>query len=436
MKSTTRRRALTGVALAATAVITLAGCSSSSDSGPSPEEGGSLLIWAWEPTLEQVVADYEDENPNVDIELVNVGTGNDHYTALQNAIAAGSGVPDVTQLEYYAMPQFTLAESVVDLSEFGAGDLADSYSPGPWGSVQSGSDEGVYGLPMDSGPMAMYYNAEVFDRLGVDVPTTWDDYVQAARDIQEADPEVYLANDTGDAGTTTSMIWQAGGEPYTVDGTDVSIDFSDEGTTRYTDMYQQLLDEDLLAPITGWSDEWFQGLGNGSIATLTVGAWMPANLESSVEAGAGDWRVAPMPQWDEGEMATAENGGSALSIPELGENKELAYDFIEYANSGDGVQTRIDGGAFPATVADLESDEFLNVEFEYFDGQKANEIFAESAANVVEGWSYLPFQAYSNSIFNDTAGQAYVGGVTLQEGLEDWQDASLSYAGEQGFTVD
>ncbi|MGX9900709.1 hypothetical protein ACW0JT_14050 [Arthrobacter sp. SA17] len=44
----------------------------------------------------------------MDVELVNAGTGNDQYTALQNAISAGSGVPDVAQIEYYALPSLRL----------------------------------------------------------------------------------------------------------------------------------------------------------------------------------------------------------------------------------------------------------------------------------------------------------------------------------------
>ena len=251
MHSIIRRRAIVGAALAATAAITLAGCSGGSDgdSGGGAEEGGTLTIWAWEPTLDAVVEGFEAEYPDVNVELVNTGTGNDAYTALQNAIQAGSGVPDVAQLEYYALPQFVLSESVAELSSFGADELDGTYSPGPWNSVKSG--DGIYGLPMDSGPMAMYYNEEVFTRLGVAVPTTWDEFVEAGRQIRAADPSVYIANDTGDAGTTTSMIWQAGGKPYTVDGTNVSIDFSDEGSTKYAEMWQTMLSEDLIAPITG-----------------------------------------------------------------------------------------------------------------------------------------------------------------------------------------
>jgi multiple sugar transport system substrate-binding protein len=114
----------------------------------------------------------------------------------------------------------------------------------------------------------------------------------------------------------------------------------------------------------------------------------------------------------------------------------LAYAFLEYANLGDGVQTRVDLGAFPAATAALESEEFVADEFEYFGGQKANEIFVDSAANVDEGWSFLPYQVYANSVFNDTVGQAYVGGTTMAEGLAGWQEVLVQYGEDQGFTIE
>ena len=98
--------------------------------------------------------------------------------------------------------------------------------------------------------------------------------------------------------------------------------------------------------------------------------------------------------------------------------------------------TRIDGGAFPATNDELNAPEFVGKEFEYFGGQKVNEVLSASAASVVDGWQYLPFQVYANSIFGDTVGQAYVSDTTLVEGLQAWQDASVKYGQEQGFTVD
>ncbi len=426
-------------------VVPLAACSGgdadSADTAVAPDdvekalaEGGQLTVWAWEPTLEQVVADFEEEYPNVTVNLENVGTGDDQYTALQNAISAGDGVPDVAQVEYYAVPQFAISETLADLGPLGASELDDTFTTGPWDSVRSG--DGVYGLPMDSGPMALFYNKSVFDELGVEVPTTWDEYLEAARAIHEADPDVYITNDVGDAGLTTSMIWQATGRPFKVDGTDVEIDLTDDpGVVQFTEVWQKLIDEDLLAPVGSWSDEWYQGLGDGTIASLTTGAWMPANLASGVPQGEGKWRVAPMPRWDIPGIGSAENGGSSLTVPAASQDAALAYAFVEYATTGDGVKTRIDGGAFPATAADLESPDFQSAAPKYFGGQKINEVLAASADNVVDAWQYLPFQVYANSIFNDTVGQAYVGDTTLREGLAEWQEKTAQYGAEQGFSI-
>lgn len=406
---------------------------SAADIQAALKKGGTVNVWAWEPTLKTVAADFQKKYPKVKINLVSERSGDKHYTALSNAISAGKGVPDVAQVEYFALSQYSLTKGLSDLAPYGADKLAAKYTPGPWNAVSEGDK--VYGLPMDSGPMAMFYNKKVFDKYKIAVPTTWDEYVDAARKLHKADPKVYIANDAGDAGFTTSMLWQAGSRPYKVDGTKVTVNFEDAGAKKYTDTWQKLIDEKLVSPINGWTDDWYKGLGDGTIATLTTGAWMPANFVSGVPSASGDWRAAPMPQWTKGDKASAENGGSSLALPTLGKNKELAYAFVEYANSGDGVQTRIKQGAFPATKAELQSTEFQNTKFDYFGGQEANKIFAESAANVASDWSYLPFQQYANSIFNDTVGKAYISGTKLAAGLKSWQDASIKYGNEQGFTV-
>ncbi|PUB32571.1 carbohydrate ABC transporter substrate-binding protein (CUT1 family) [Promicromonospora sp. AC04] len=438
-------------AIVATAVIatllTLAACSSSpsassrvdpsADTGTQDDvlaEGGELLVWAWEPTLKQVVADFEAEYPNVDIELANVGTGNDHYVALQNAISAGSGVPDIAQVEYHALPQFTITDSLTDLTPYGASDLGRTFSPGTWDAVTGGTDA-VHALPMDSGPMALFYNEQVFTEAGVAVPTTWDEFADAAEALQDYDPDTYITADNGISTFTTSMIWQAGGRPFTVDGTTVTVDLADEGTLRFATMWQQLIDQGLVADISDWSDEWFQGLSDGSIAALVTGAWMPANLSTGAGAASGDWRVARMPQWTEGANETAELGGSSLAVTQASQNQELAYEFLKYANIGDGVATRLDAGAFPATMRDLTDPTFLAQEPEYFGGQQINRVLADSATHVLPGFQYLPYQVHANSIYPDTVGQAYTGTTTLIDGLTGWQDDIVRYGTEQGFDV-
>lgn len=441
-----RRRAIVAFA-AVGALLTLAACITRLDSGGSSDpsvgtsgqndvlsKGGELLVWAWEPTLKQVVADFEAEYPNVDVELANVGTGNDHYVALQNAISAGSGVPDIAQVEYHALPQFTFADSLADLTPYGASDLGRTFSPGTWDAVTGGT-EAVYALPMDSGPMALFYNQRAFAEAGVAVPRTWDDFIAAAEAIHAHDPGTYITADNGIATFTTSMIWQAGGRPFRVDGTNVTVDLADEGTRKFADMWQSLIEAGLVADVPDWSDEWFQGLSDGSIAALVTGAWMPANLSTGAASASGDWRVARMPQWTEGANETAELGGSALAVTQASHNQELAYAFLKYASIGDGVATRLDAGAFPATMRDLTDPAFLAQEPEYFGGQQINRVLADSATHVLPGFQYLPYQVHANSIYPDTVGQAYTGSRTLTDGLADWQESILGYGDEQGFTV-
>ncbi|AXG82270.1 ABC transporter substrate-binding protein [Streptomyces paludis] len=447
MYNTTRRRGVRGAGLASVVALalTLTACGGSSDDGGGTEsgsaddvktaleKGGNLTVWTWDSTIPKVAKDFEAAHPKVKVKVVNAGTSKDEYTALQNAISAGKGVPDVAQIEYFALGQFSLAKSVADLSQYGADKLADSYSPGPWNAVTSG--KAVYGLPVDSGPMALYYNKKVFDKYKIAVPTTWDEYVTAAEKLHKADPKAYITADTGEAGFATSLIWQAGGHPYKVDGTNVGIDFTDAGSATYAKTWQKLIDGKLLSPVTSWTDEWFKGLGDGTIATLATGAWMPTNLKTGAPGAAGDWRVAPLPQWKAGEKSSAESGGSSLAVPAASKNKALAYAFTEYAAAGAGVKSRVKDGAYPATTADMTSKEFLDTKFDYFGGQEINKVFAQSASEVAPDWQYLPFQVYANSIFNDTVGKAYVSGTKLTEGFAAWQKQSIAYGTEQGFTV-
>src|SRR5690606_39998750 len=78
---------------------TAAASVSDADLQKALDEGGTITVWAWEPTLDKVVTDFQAEYPKVKVDLVNAGTGNDQYTALQNAIKAGTGVPDVAKIE-------------------------------------------------------------------------------------------------------------------------------------------------------------------------------------------------------------------------------------------------------------------------------------------------------------------------------------------------
>ena len=297
MKFSTRAIAFLG---ATAMLIPLAACGGGSSNSGQPSQESNVKeidVWAWDPSLKQIAADYEKKT-GIKVNLKNVGTNTKEYTQLDNAIEAGSGAPDVAQIEYYALPQYRDQGNLLDITDKTSG-YEDFYNPGPWSSVQI--DGKVYALPIDAGPMAFFYNKEIFDKAGVDGEKikTWDDYYEAAKKIHALGDEYYITSDSGDAGFFDSMTWLAGGKPFqtTNNGKDVTINLTgDNGVKEFEKFWQKLLDEKLLDTKTvGWSEDWFKGMQDGTIASLLTGAWMPGNLVNSAPAAAGKWRVALMP---------------------------------------------------------------------------------------------------------------------------------------------
>lgn len=431
--------------LAASVVLTgVTACSSSSNGGSGGggtsaldaalKKGGTLTYWSWSTAAKAKVAAFEAAYPQVKVKWANVASGGDEYVKLTNAIKAGSGVPDAVQFEYTALPQFELAKDLVDLSKYGMGSVKSEFSSGAWSNVVSGKS--IYALPEDSGPMALLYNKAIFDKYGIAVPKTWDEFAADAQKLHQADPNEYLTSDGGDGLFASSMIWQAGGHPYSVDGTKVTVNLQDAGTKKWTAVWNKLVEGKLLAPTPSYSDDWYKQLGNGQIASLVSAAWMPGLLESSAAPASGNWRVAPMPTYDGGKAASANYGGSAEAVTKQSKNPALAAAFIKWINTSDaGVQALIDSGAFPSTVKQLEASALADQAPKYFGGQKINQIFLAASQNVPSGWQYLPYQTYAQTIFPDTVGQSYASHSDLNTGLQKWQDALVKYGKEQGFSV-
>lgn len=449
---------------AAGVMVAVAGCG-------EHDNRTQISVWSWEPSMAALIADFEARNP--DIHVTQIGTAD--YSKLNSAIQDGYGTPDVVQLEYFALPQYAVSGQLRDLTSRTT-NYGSFYTPGSWSSVQL--DGRVYGVPMDSGPMAFFYNQDVFEQAGVDAAKirTWDDYYRAAKKLKENG--VYIAADDGDASFYNAMIWLAGGRPYNTshDGKEVSITLdTDTGTQEFTRFWQQMIDEDLVnTRLDTWSDDWKQALGSGTVASLFAGAWMPSLLLADVPGTAGLWRVAQMPT-AHGNLTNAENGGSALGVLSSSRRPEASWRFIEYVcHETAGIMTRVDGGAFPADNATLNSANFLNkttvrdargIEVPYFGGQKFNTVLAQAASHVSTGYQYLPFEVYARSDFRATVGAAYTWvndehtyydavrreregliqrkdmpqspgpQVTLREGIERWQSDLKEYGANQGLTM-
>jgi multiple sugar transport system substrate-binding protein len=420
-------------------MLALTACSgggSSAESGGGTDEPVKITVWSWDGTVERAVPGFQQANPNITVEVVNAGSSQDEYQSLDNAIQAGSGVPDLVMFEYFAVPYFAIPGKLADLGEFGVDRLKQDFVPAAWSDVTVNGK--VYALPSDYGPSAMFYNQATLKKAGIDEPpATWDEYYEAAKKIRALGDDYYIAQDTGDIFFLLSLIWQAGGRPFKVDGEKVTIDFKDPGTTKAIAFWQKMLDENLInTKITGWSDDWNRALNDGTLATQTMGGWLTSTLPERAPDAAGDFRVALMPQWEKGAKVGSANGGSAFGIPAAAEHKEAAFKFLEYFTHGEGLAARVEAGAFVPNATVLNSEKFQNKENEYFGGQKVGAVLAEATQIVGEGWQYPPFFEWARSIYGDIASPYYTSGNgSLAEILEQWRQRCVQYGNEQGFQV-
>ena len=118
------------LAMATTATLLMSGCSAQAGGG---DEGPvKLNYWAWAPNLEQVVDIWNEDNPDIQVTVQKQDGGDPAITKLLTAIKAGSGAPDLIQAEYQKIPTLVSSDALADLSEYGAGDIEDSFAAGVW----------------------------------------------------------------------------------------------------------------------------------------------------------------------------------------------------------------------------------------------------------------------------------------------------------------
>ena len=217
----------------------------------------------------------------------------------------------------------------------------------------------------------------------------------------------------------------------------------DEGMQRYIQFVQKLIDEDLVDTKTpNWSDDWNRELNDGTLASLTIGAWMPINLMTGAPDQAGNWRVAKLPQWEEGKEVSAEDGGSALAVTSQSKNQAAAYKLVEYMTHGEGAQTMADTGTFPSLKKILRSDSFTDPTTEsnkktndYFGGQNVNEVLSAAAQRPTEKFQYLPYNPYAQTAYGDEVSKAYSGDITLEKALENYANKLAEQGKQQGYNV-
>ena len=247
---------------------------------------------------------FEEEYPEINVTVENVGQGLDHYSKVRTASQAGSGGPDVVQLEYQFISSFAMTGELLDLTPYGAADIAGDYVPWVWNQVVS-NDE-VLAIPQDSGPMGNLYREDIMTAAGVtEPPATWADYKTAAETVR-ANTDSYISNMAPSQGAGwLGLLWQAGVKPFGYDGGEgVTINVNSPEAKEVMAYWQDMIQNDLVSIDPDFNDEWYQGLNQGKYAGWLTAAWAPVFLSGAAADTSGLWRAAPLPQWDAGKPAS------------------------------------------------------------------------------------------------------------------------------------
>ena len=450
MKKKARRTAVALVTGAVSIGVLLTGCTPSSGDNASQEAvtqddidtamttPTKLTFWTWVPDIENEVALFEAKYPAIDVTVENVGQGLPHYQKLRSAIEAGEGAPDVTQIEYQYIPSFVLNNSLLDLTPYGADDLSGDYVDWAWNQVSP--DDPVWAIPQDVGPMGNLYREDILSQAGItEPPATWDDYAAAAKTVKDSTGS-YISNlGATQAGQMIGFFWQAGVKPFAYDGKEtVSVNVNSDEAKKVATYWTELIQQDLISTDVDFADQWYQGLASGKYAGWLTAAWGPIFLQGTAEGTTGLWRAAPLPQWNAGDNVSGNWGGSSDAVLASSENKIAAYELAKFINNDEESAMRLatEQFLFPPQVSVLEDPAFVDQESAFYGGQKVNQLFADISQTVDTDFQWLPYMDYVYSTYEDTIGTVITDKGDIADALDTWQDQLVSYAEDQGFTVE
>lgn len=153
-----------------------------------------------EEAIKKITTDFESKNPNIKVDVVNQGD----YLALFDKLMASAKskqLPTITQVYSNRLSWYISKDLVTDLTPFmkdsETGFTDEDYKDIPEMFLADGIwNEKQYAMPFNKSQMVLYYNEEMLKEAGIDVPTTWKEWADAAKKLTkdengDGEPEVY-----------------------------------------------------------------------------------------------------------------------------------------------------------------------------------------------------------------------------------------------------
>nr|MDT0660398.1 extracellular solute-binding protein [Micromonospora sp. DSM 115978] len=396
----------------------------------------TLTFTSWIPGIEEVVAVWNAANPDIQVEVQTGPNGNSGtYQNFFNQLKAGNA-PDLGQVEYDALPSFRVQNGLVNLAACEEVVAAqDQFVDWTWNQVSFGESGAAYGVPQDAGPMALFYRADLFEANDIEVPTTWAEYATAAEKVRAAGG--YITNfSQADINQFAGLAWQAGARWFANDGTNWTVNLTDEKTVQVADYWQDLLDRDLVSAVPPWTTEWDNAYNTSQAWTWVSAVWGANSIATGAPDTAGKWAVAPMPQWTEGAAVAGNWGGSSTAVFTGSEHVYEAAKFALWLNTSDEALVLLNEKAnlYPATKAGAELPA-LSQGVEFYGGQPIYDVFAQASTQVSPDFVWGPTMTQTYADASDGFKAAVSGQGTLTEALTSAQVSTIDTLKSQSIPV-
>jgi multiple sugar transport system substrate-binding protein len=411
-----------------TPILAGANCSSSAT---------HITFWAWVPGMSRAVTEFNATHPNICVTLQDPGAGPGEYVPLDNALKAGTGAPDVAEVEFDLLPSYEIQHYLVNLVPYGANNYKSDFATWAWSQVSQGS--AVYAMPSDFGPMGFYYDQATLAQYHITPPTTWSQFATDAIALHKANPKAYLINfPANDPQWLMDMMAQAGAWPFQyTGGANLTINWTGSAQEKFASFWQTLISDHAVAAITDLSTEMNTDLDTGVLGGAIYSAWAPSYFAPDVKHSMGQWRAAPLPQWTAGASVGSDWGGSTYPVFSESKHPQQAAEFSEWLTATDqswNIVKTPPSSLFPTYLPTLQSASFKSLAYPISGTSQPNQVFSAGALSIpLTTWP--PFMTQVLTQGASTFGGVVTGKETLSQAFATFQQQEVSYAKSQGFNV-
>lgn len=283
-----------------------------------------------EPYWEEVIADFEAANPDININL-NVFTWDEGRQKIAEMVDDGRP-PTLARIATRWAPEYVATGLLEPVDDYMSDEFREEFIPL---LIQEGAQyrNRTFGLPVTMGTRALYYNKDLFTRAGIsDPPETWDELRESALKISQLSNGIYGFGLQGGNHIETGtyfyyFLWGNGGEALTPDGTRAVFN-SPEGIEALNYL-RAMIDTGATQPDPTRDDRGAleAGFVNGRYGMIITGPWLAKRLDQ--EAPNVNYGIAPIPFNTQPATLAVEDTLILFKPAEVLE-KQAAWKFVEF----------------------------------------------------------------------------------------------------------